>query len=392
MNPPIPTKILGIETSCDDTAVSLVEASGGLNKPSFKILAQAVSSQTEIHCPWGGVVPSLAKREHAKNIVPLLAQVLSQAKVIENGKNKLGKKTIEQIQELLTRENDLAEVLITFLEEHKVPSIDAIAVTAGPGLEPALWVGINLAQALSLAWEKPLIPANHMEGHLISPLLTNPKKVPFPAIGLLVSGGHTELILIKKWGQYKILGHTRDDAAGEAFDKVARILGLPYPGGPAVSQLALLFDENNPYNFKLPRPMLRTDNYDFSFSGLKTAVLYTAKEIAPLDKAKKIALAWEFEQATAEVLTTKAFKAVKNFKAKTLIVGGGVMANQILREKLKAKNENLSTPIEILWPIKDHATDNASMIAGAGYLKLAKTRKPNKNIRAKGQWAIDTSF
>ncbi len=385
-------KILGIETSCDDTAVSLVAADGGLEEPHFEILAQAISSQTEVHCPWGGVVPSLAKREHAKNIIPLLSQALSEAQAIEEGENKLDKKLEKQIQELLNRENDLVTNLIKFLTEHKVPNLDAIAVTAGPGLEPALWVGINLARALSLAWRKILIPANHMEGHLISPLLIEPQKVSWPAIGLLVSGGHTELVLVKKWGQYKILGQTRDDAAGEAFDKVARILDLPYPGGPAVAKLALLFNEKNPYRFKLPRPMMRSNDYDFSFSGLKTAVLYTAKEVTPLDKVKKVALAWEFEQATAEVLTTKAFKAIKDFKAKTLIVGGGVVANQVLKQRLLEKNGSLKKPIEIMWPTQDHTSDNASMIAGAGYLKLLSAPKQTIDISAKGQWSIDTSF
>ncbi|MDO8424273.1 MAG: tRNA (adenosine(37)-N6)-threonylcarbamoyltransferase complex transferase subunit TsaD, partial [bacterium] len=223
-------KILAIETSCDETAIALVEASGGLRQPNFKILKNLVSSQIKIHRPFGGVVPSLAKREHIKNLPLVLEQVL--------GKEQIAKRTMEKI--------------------------DAVAVTVGPGLEPALWTGINFSKDLARHYKKPLLGINHLEGHLYSFLLSPKRDKFYPAIALIVSGGHTILIHQKNLTTWKKIGETRDDAAGEAYDKVARMLNLPYPGGPELEKLAL---DGNPSAVEFPRPMIYQKNYDFSFSG-----------------------------------------------------------------------------------------------------------------------------
>lgn len=357
-------RILAIETSCDETAVSIVEANGGLKRPVFKVLAQAVASQTAIHSPWGGVVPNLAKREHEQTLIPLVGEVLRQAGLMEKYVPKLPKVLEQRIRQYLIRETTLAEPLLSFVRTIEKPAIDAIAVTQGPGLEPALWVGINAARALALAWNLPIIPTNHMEGHLYSVLATSDQKLRFPAVALLVSGGHTELILAKNYGDYRLLGATRDDAVGEAFDKVARILGLPYPGGPEVSKLAATYTGEQ--KFDLPRPMIKSKDLDFSFSGLKTAVLYLVKKLGTLDKTLRQAIAHEFEEAVVEVLIEKSRRAIKQVKAKTLIVGGGVIANRRLRqacEKL-AKEEKVALQI----PEEFLATDNATMIGVAAYL------------------------
>ncbi len=244
-------RILAIETSCDDTGIAVLEIKGGKN-PIFKILAEGISSQVKIHAEYGGVFPALAKREHIKNLPILLDKVLKKAK----------------------------------LENKKIP-VDIVAVTSGPGLEPALWTGIVFAKELGEKWNIPVIPVNHMEGHILSVFGKNKgafqiPKIEFSALALLVSGGHTELVLMKDWLKYKVIGETLDDAAGEAFDKVARMLGLPYPGGPEISKLAEQGrKENIKYDFKLPRPMMYSKNYDFSFSGLKQC--FTSSEIYKKD-------------------------------------------------------------------------------------------------------------
>ena len=281
-------KILAIETSCDETAISIVEAAGNLNAPQFKILAHQISSQVALHARYGGVVPSIAKREHSKLLIPILIATLKEAVLYQAGKIILPIET----QQILNREPELLTAVENNLTKITKPKIDAIAVTRGPGLEPALWVGINLAKLLALTWDLPLIPTNHLEGHLISPLAADhqsemtDQKINFPAIALIISGGHTELILLKNWCEYEKIGQTRDDAVGEAFDKVARLLGLPYPGGPALSKLATQANLEvklpngsltSKRKWQLPRPMLHSGDYDFSFSGLKTAVLYTIK-------------------------------------------------------------------------------------------------------------------
>ena len=342
--------ILSIETSCDETAVAIVEAKGGTGRPSFKMLGNALLSQVDIHKKYGGVFPTIAKREHSKNLVPLLVESLKEAGIYEKGKREKRKgerekakgESMKEIEKILEREPELLKTFLKVVPKVKVPQIDAIAVTYGPGLEPALWVGINFAKALSLLWQKPLIPANHMEGHILSVLKTDKiekrekrkdeRKIKFPAVALLVSGGHTELVLIKDWQKYKVLGETRDDAVGEAFDKSARMLGLTYPGGPEISKLAEMARlEKLPKKFKLPRPMLGSPNAEFSFSGLKTSVLYLIKKIGKLTLKDKKIIAREFEDAVTEVLFKKTIAVLEKTRAKTLIIGGGVVANREIR-------------------------------------------------------------
>jgi N6-L-threonylcarbamoyladenine synthase len=261
-------------------------------------------------------------------------------------------------------------------------------VTKGPGLEPALWVGINFAKALSQVWDLPLYPVNHLEGHILASLAV-PQKVSFPVISLIVSGGHTELVLSKDWLKYKIIGRTRDDAVGEAFDKVARILYLPYPGGPEISKLALKnvrHSVTNKVPIKLPRPMLHSGDFDFSFSGLKTAVLYLVQKLKTENKLTdkiKAEIAHDFQNAAIEVLTKKTLLASQKYKAKTIIAGGGVIANSALREALqKITKEN---QLQLLIPELSYSTDNATMIAlAAGLRLLAGKQKKSSSFKAEG--------
>ncbi|PIP58099.1 MAG: hypothetical protein COX02_02140 [Candidatus Vogelbacteria bacterium CG22_combo_CG10-13_8_21_14_all_37_9] len=416
-------KILAIETSCDDSAISLVEATGILAKPKFRILAEVVSSQTAIHQAYGGVVPNLAKREHGKNLIPLLLEVFKKSKI----KNHLPKfrstklkqaRKLNKIEKLLERELELKEQFWSKILDLPKPKIDYLAVTAGPGLEPALWVGINLAKALSLLWDIPLLGVNHLEGHLVSVILNQKSKitrqnfkkqnlggqenkkvnpvVKFPAVGLIISGGHTEIILMKKVGDYKKIGQTRDDAVGEAFDKVARLLGLPYPGGPHISHIAeqasiLRQSASSPRQsaIVLPRPMINSKDYDFSFSGLKTAVLYLLPKLGKLTAEIKAEVALEFETAVTEVLLRKTLQASQDFKAKTIIVGGGVIANRQIRDTFKKLVKTLATKPQLLIPAQTHTGDNASMIAGAAYFQVKKIKhKPSlisgQKIKADG--------
>lgn len=366
-----PMKVLGIETSCDETAVCLIEAEGAFG-PSFrwKTLGNALISQAAMHAEFGGVFPNLAKREHAKNLVPLLAQVLA-SETLSTPKAPF---EMPGVTKVLEREPELLALLIPFLEQHGKPDIDAIAVTYGPGLEPALWVGINFAKALSLVWNVPIIAVNHMEGHIILSMMQGGQleAFEFPVLALLISGGHTELVFSKEFGQYRLIGQTRDDAAGEAFDKVARLLGLGYPGGPEISRLAAeARNESLTADNKLPRPMQNEDTFDFSFSGLKTAVrrLVDDKELSHEDKKK---MAREFEDAVADVLLTKTLRAVETLGAQTVVVGGGVSANTYIRARLAEalqKDEDLA---KLLIPPPDLATDNALMIALSGYFQTLR--------------------
>ncbi len=360
-------KVLGIETSCDETAVCLIEAEGDFG-PSFKwqTLGNALISQAAMHAEFGGVFPNLAKREHAKNLVPLLEQVLG--KDVRLTKSNINVGSLEQT---LTREPELLAQIVPFLEQHGKPDIDAIAVTYGPGLEPALWVGINFAKALSLVWNVPIVAVNHMEGHIVLSMMKgrNLEEFEFPALALLISGGHTELVLSKQFQSYEIIGETRDDAAGEAFDKVARLLGLGYPGGPEISRLAAeARTENLVPDFKLPRPMLNEDTFDFSFSGLKTAVrkLVDGKELSGEEKKK---MAREFEDAVADVLVEKTMRAVETCGAQTVVVGGGVSANTYIRKRLEEALKEYGDPARLLVPPPALATDNALMIGLAGYFR-----------------------
>ncbi len=381
-------KILSIETSCDDTCISVLEAKGGVRNASFEVLANVSNSQTKVHLPYGGVYPVLAKREHAKNLPILLEQALKQASTNDRSlRQDLRRKKVSARQAGSAKE--------------KSP-IDAIAVTYGPGLEMCLWEGITFTKNLAKKWKVPLIPTNHMEGHIVSvfgkdkgkfniPLLRSSydgqTKIKLPVLSLLVSGGHTQLILMKKWMQYEIIGETLDDAVGEAFDKVARMLDLPYPGGPAISRLAeKLRVQKYKTEIKFPRPMIKTKDFNFSFSGLKTSVLYFLQKNKDFDKSQ---IALEFENAAIECLVHKTQKAIEKYKIKTLIVAGGVSANKHLRNEISALSESASSGerIEVLFPTKELATDNSLMIGIAGYLNYIKNKKrvpKPENIKATG--------
>lgn len=382
-------KILSIETSCDETAISILEAQGEMVSPVFKVLANNLNSQIEIHKEFGGVYPNLARREHAKNLPIILEKSLKDAEMFLNDAEKINE---EKIRTILEREPEMAEDLLKIVSNIKKPEIDYIAVTTGPGLEPALWVGITFAKALAEAWNLPIVPVNHMEGHILSVLLDakenktlDVSKFNFPILSLLISGGHTQLVLMKDWMNYEILGETVDDAVGEAFDKVARILGLPYPGGPEISHLAEGGKENE--KIKLPRPMMNTNDYNFSFSGLKTAVLYLVKDLGDLSEQDKKDIAREFETAAGDVFVKKIKKAIEEFGVGQLIVAGGVAANQTLRARFEKE-----LGVEIFLPNKDLATDNSLMIGIAGYFgAISGKEKAPEDIRALSSWSVSSA-
>src|SRR3989344_4210885 len=348
-------KILAIETSCDETAIAVLKVQKTKIGVDFDILSNQIASQIKIHAPFGGVVPNLAKREHIKNLPILLKRALKEAK-LPNG--SLASKS------------------------------DAVAVTYGPGLEPALWTGITLAKK----WRVPLVPVNHLEGHIYSALMQRSKfkiqnKGIFPMLTLIVSGGHTELVLTKNHLRYKILGETLDDAAGEAFDKVARMLELGYPGGPAISKVAKPLSGGLATKLKLPRPMINSKDLNFSFSGLKTAVLYLLRDLEKqkIDIAKlKPEIAHEFQEAVVDVLIRKTIKATEQHKPRTIALGGVVAANDRLREELAKKFP------DILLPEKRFTGDNAAMIAVAGYYRFTK-RKFDNNPKATGNLRLSKS-
>ena len=407
-------RILAIETSCDETSVSILEIKGGLKNPRFCILSNVVASQVKIHAPWGGVVPNLAKREHQKNLVPVLKQALKEAKMLKNSKSEARnpKQIINYkfkiLNSILEREPELLRKLVPFLKKYRAPGIDLIGVTNGPGLEPALWVGVNFAKALALAWQKSVIAINHMEGHLFSVFLKNREEFSispssprlrrannfqFPIVALLVSGGHTQLVLIENWLKYELLGETLDDAAGEAFDKVAKMLKLGYPGGPVIAAEAAKFKVQSPaspvggskFKVKLPRPMINSKDYNFSFSGLKTAVLYKLKELEaiPYDREELVsAMAAEFQQAVIDVLISKTMRAAKEYRVKTVILGGGVAANKELRRQLQECTNKCDSRYlyNLLMPEMAFTGDNAAMIALAAYFRWTKNKK-SANLR-----------
>ena len=383
--------ILSIETSCDETAVCIVEAKGELDSPSFNVLGNALFSQVELHKEFGGVFPTLAKREHAKNLIPLFEKVLKESNLISNSQFLISKQNLDsksvEIEKILEKEKGLFESFKNFLEDKDTPKIDVISVTNGPGLEPALWVGISFAQALGKLWDIPVIGINHMEGHICSVLIDRVdefkilnlkfKNEPtqFPALAVLISGGHTEIVKIENWGKYKVIGQTVDDAVGEAFDKAARMMGLPYPGGPQISRLAeLARTQNIQTTAKLPRPMIYSKNLNFSFSGLKTAVLYYIRDnfegkSENMTEENKADLAREFEESVLDVLKTKTKEALDETGAKTLIVAGGVIASQKIREVFEGLVKEYPE-LKVKVPTKGLATDNALMIAGATYIKI----------------------
>ncbi|MBI2278721.1 MAG: tRNA (adenosine(37)-N6)-threonylcarbamoyltransferase complex transferase subunit TsaD [Candidatus Brennerbacteria bacterium] len=357
-------RILAIETSCDETGIALIEATGGVRAPRIRILKNLVSSQIAVHAPFGGVVPNLAKREHLKNLPVLYGKISANSKS-------------EMLDPGQTR--DL---------KSKIQKIDLVAVTVGPGLEPALWTGITFAKELwkKLKTQNPnikLVGTNHLEGHLYSFLLAKNYQLKtknlFPAIALIVSGGHTILLTMDSPVRWKKIGETRDDAVGEAFDKVARLLNLPYPGGPEIEKLA---NRGNPEAIAFPRPMLDQKNYDFSFSGLKTSVLYYARDHKPTtnDHNLKADIAASFQQAAIDVLISKTKRATKEFGARSILLSGGVAANRALRKRLLVVSRKLS--VNFMAPPMKFNTDNAVMIGVAGYMSFL--RKKARRFAAQG--------
>lgn len=373
-------KILSIETSCDETAISVVEATGEFPVATYEILGNALHSQIESHKEFGGVFPTVAKREHIKTILPIFKAALEEADMLTSSKSNLELELVEKLHTLLIREEGLADVLITFLENNDIGKIDLIAVTSGPGLEPALWVGINFAKALALALHIPLVPINHMEGHILASIYDVVKddeiaEVRFPAISLLISGGHTELVLVKSWALYEKIGQTKDDAVGEAFDKVARMIGLSYPGGPEIGKRAKIAREQKlpPFKADMPRPMIHSKDLDFSFSGIKTSVrnAIEGKELSDTDIN---ALSRDFEDAVTEVLLKKTKDALTEYGAQTLIVGGGVSANSYIREIFLTHLLQSHPDVEVYFPQPKLSTDNSIMIALAGHARKDSAR------------------
>lgn len=341
----------------------------------------------------------LAKREHAKNLPPILKQALTEAGMYVEFQNNYSTEIWQEIESILSREEGLYPTLKEAFGNAQKPDIDVIAVTAGPGLEPALWVGISFAEALGRLWGVPVLGANHMEGHIASVLIENAdnRPVQFPALSVLISGGHTEIVKIESWGKYKVIGHTVDDAIGEAFDKVARLLGLPYPGGPEISKLAEEARINNlPRTAILPRPMIHSGNLNFSFSGLKTAVLYyirdhfdgSSEQMTPENKAD---IAREFEDAVIDILRVKTNEALSENDTKTLIIGGGVIANKKIKEVFNTF-ETKYMGLVVKTPTKSLATDNALMIAVASYINITlypEILHNQKKIVAKGNLGFE---
>ncbi len=337
--------ILGLETSCDETGVALYDSDAGL-------LAHRLHSQIEMHSAYGGVVPELASRDHIQRMIPLIKGVLQEG-------------------------------------DRSLKEVDAIAVTTGPGLGGALLVGTSMAAGLALALQKPIIPIHHLEGHLLSPLLSNPRP-DFPFVALLVSGGHTQLMAVEGVGKYQLLGETVDDAAGEAFDKTATLLGLGYPGGPALSKLA---ESGDARRFTLPRPMLSSGDHDFSFSGLKTAVLTLKTKLAAanqLDERCRADIAAGFEAAVVDVLIAKSLSALQDTGMSRLVVSGGVGANRRLRSQLSARVA--ARGADVFYPPLELCTDNGAMIAFAAALRiqadsgLLKAGQTSFNVRSR--WAL----
>jgi N6-L-threonylcarbamoyladenine synthase len=389
-------RILAIETSCDETAVAVLEAEGDETGARFKVLGNALLSQIEIHREFGGVFPAVAKREHAKNLVPLLEAALSEAEMLKEDTQSFSDDMRNRISALLEREPELDEAFFDSISEMEKPDIDAIAVTAGPGLEPALWVGINFSKALALLWGLPIVAVNHMEGHILSALARSEGNelvidhLELPILALLISGGHTELVLMKEWLSYELIGQTKDDAVGEAFDKVARMMGLPYPGGPEISKLAEHDREDfSTAPFKLPRPMLSDATCDFSFSGLKTAVLYLIKGRDELSEIEKEQLAREFEDAVTDVLWGKTARALELTQANTLVLGGGVSANTHIRRVFTEEIEKDHPQVALRIPANELTTDNAVMIGLAGYFRaLRKDFADAEELKANGNLSL----
>ncbi len=369
-------RILGIETSCDETAIAVLDIAGPRMRPRVRILANVIASQAELHAKFGGVVPHLAKREHQRNLVSVLLMALKEAGELKPKKRNQNQGLTAKnriLQAILDREPDLFARMVPEVTSRPAPKVDAIAVTVGPGLAPALWVGVNFARALAFLWGKPLIAVNHLEGHIYINLIPTAWRsgaflpmpsFDFPALALIVSGGHTELVLMPAHDRYRIIGETLDDAAGEAFDKVAKMMGFGFPGGPIISRLAQSGDAEA---FRFPRPMIGTANFDFSFSGLKTAVLYTIRGLKRLPPRTKRDIAASFERAVVDVLVAKAVRAASEHRVHTVLIGGGVAANRKLRDELGRALKKTMPGVHYLLPDVRLTGDNAIMIALAAY-------------------------
>jgi N6-L-threonylcarbamoyladenine synthase len=328
--------VLGIETSCDETGVAVYDTERGL-------LAHALHSQVDLHAVYGGVVPEIASRDHIRMLLPLIQQVMCEA---------------------------------------GIDKPDAIAYTAGPGLVGALMVGGGMANGLGLAWNCPVIPVHHMEGHLVAPMLED-EPPEFPCLALLVSGGHSMLIAVRALGDYRLLGTTVDDAVGEAFDKTAKLLGLGYPGGPALAALA---EEGDEAAFDFPRPMLNKPNFDFSFSGLKTAVMLEVRKAEAEGRLEECRadLAASFQRAAVDTLVAKSIRAARAEGLGRIVVAGGVGANKLLRKEIAERFDG-----EVYYPRMAFCTDNGAMIAVAGALRLVEASEASE-IRAQARWSLET--
>lgn len=339
--------ILGIESSCDETGVALVRSTGGVAVPT--LLAHALHSQIEMHQAYGGVVPELASRDHIRRVLPLTEAVMAEA-------------------------------------GQRLADVDVVAYTRGPGLAGALLVGAGVACALGAALDKPVLGVHHLEGHLLSPFLSaDPPEFPF--VALLVSGGHTQLMRVDGVGRYELLGETIDDAAGEAFDKSAKLMGLGYPGGPALSRLA---EQGSATAFKLPRPLLHSGNLDFSFAGLKTAVLTQAKKLGDELQARKADLAASTEAAIVDVLVRKTLTALRQTGLQRVVVAGGVGANRHLRSQLNAACTQQK--VRVHYPELHLCTDNGAMIAMAAAMRLQagqQTANRDYAFDVKPRWPLD---
>jgi len=329
-------KTLGIETSCDETAIAIYDSHEGL-------VGESIYSQIKMHAQYGGVVPELASRDHCSKIVNVMRDALG---------------------------------------DYPIECIDQIAYTSGPGLLGALLIGESFAQGLSSALDIPLIPINHLEGHLMSPMMEFPE-IKMPFLCLLISGGHSMIVDVKEKGSYQIIGQSQDDAVGEAFDKVAKLLDLPYPGGPYIEKIAL---NGDPETYDFPRPMIHSDNLDMSLSGLKTSVLYTVQKIDNLDEKVKSNIAASFQKAVSDLLIAKTTKAIKITDRKDLIVAGGVAANKFIRNEFKNIEEDLN--IKVYYPDLKYCGDNAAMIAFVGS-KMSQKNKRYRTSKVRARWPLD---
>ena len=329
-------KTLGIETSCDETAIAIYDSNKG-------IIGESIYSQMKMHAEYGGVVPELASRDHCLKIIDVL-------------KDALG--------------------------DYQLSDIDQIAYTSGPGLLGALLIGESFAQGLSSALQVPLIPINHLEGHLMSPMMEFPE-ISMPFICLLVSGGHSMIVDVKAKGDYEIIGQSQDDAVGEAFDKVGKLLGLPYPGGPHIEKLAL---NGNPKAYDFPRPMIHSDNLDMSLSGLKTAVLYTVQKVEEINNHIKADIAASFQKAVTDVLIAKIKKTINQTNRSDVIIAGGVAANKYIRKEFKELENTIN--VRVYYPDLKYCGDNAAMIAFVGSMMTA-TKEKNIKSKVRARWPLN---